>query len=411
MGSTLRRSRKAVSTIYAEAIMVVIVIILSTLVFVWGIPALQSNTTQDNAGAGYSEKFQTMAGQFATFVQSIPEGVRTSPSPRTPYQTCTASSPITSSTASNIFVPPDQVCVITVSVGNIFVSAGANLTVVGGIVNRDIDANYSSSVTIRNSNIAGFIGLFNVGTVNISVSTINSSGIGRCADNCGAAMYAGGRGSFIMTGNTVTGQIENEVGHQTYFIGNRIAGRLEVESADYGQIINNTGITLLDLDQNGVLVVAGNTINGNALYGTNGWCGTGNNKISGTSTGTCVGNVEVDVMNTGSIPSKLVAIYLSNAPLAGGLSWQLASGKPGQCGSVQLLVCTLLPIVIPVGDMARVTMGWTPPAASFPLPWTYIYFIFVSSHSNYVDGYLYFSGGLLISSHSRLENRICPPCN
>jgi len=215
MRSSLRRSQKGVSTIYAEAIMVVIVIILSTLVFVWGIPALQSETTQDNAGAAYSEKFQTVTGQFATFVQSIPETVRTSPSPSTPYQTCSLLSPVILPTTANIFVPPNAVCVITVSVGNVFVATGANLTVIGGTINNDLDANYSSSVTLTNAKVTGFVGLFNVASVTISGSAINTSGVGRCTDVCGAAMYAGGRGSFIMTGNTVTGQIENEVGHQT----------------------------------------------------------------------------------------------------------------------------------------------------------------------------------------------------
>jgi hypothetical protein len=409
--TSLRRSQKGVSTIYAEAIMIAIVIVLSTIVFIWVVPVIQTNTSgQDNTGAAYYEKFGTLQGQYATFVQSTPETVRTSPSPQTPYVTCSASSPITSSTSSNIFVPPDAVCVITVSVGNVFVSPNANLTVVGGTVNRDIDANYSASVTLRSAHVAGFIGLFNVQTVNISSSFINTSGIGRCTDVCGAAMYAGGRGSFSMTNNIVTGQIENEVGHQTYFIGNQISGRLEVESADFGQLINNT-VTLLDLDQNGVLVISGNTVNGNVLYGTNGWCGTGNNKITGSTSGSCVGNVEVDILNTGSIPVKLVAVYMDNIPLAGDLSWSLASGGLVQCGNTQSLTCAQLPIVIPVGQMARVTMGWTPPPGTFALPWTYIYFTFVSSHSNFVDGYLYFNGGLALPSTSRPENRVCPPCN
>jgi len=66
--------------------------------------------------------------------------------------------------------------------------------------------------------------------------------------------------------------------------------------------------------------------------------------------------------------------------------------------------------VIPVGDMAEITMSWTAPSGAFPLPWNYIYFIFVSSHQNYVDGYLYFQQGLGMPLQSRLEQRICPPC-
>ena len=390
------------STIIAEVLMIVIVIIMSTIIFVWVVPTFTSNTGQDNTGAAYYEKFETIQGQFATFVQSTPETVRNSPPPSTPYQTCTLSSPVILATSANIFVPSNSVCVITASVGNVFVSSGANLTVVGSTINGDLNANYSSSVTLRNANVSGFTGLYNVSVVSISGGSFNTSGNG-------AAMYGGGRGSFTMTGATVTGQVENEVGHQTFLIGNRISGNLEVESADQGQIINNT-IASLDLDQNGVIVISGNTVNSYVVYGTNGWCATGNNRVSGSISGNCVGNTEVDVMNTGSIPVKLIAVYLSNTALAGGLSWRLASGHLAQCGTSQSLTCTQLPIMIPVGDMAQITMGWTPPPGAFALPWNYIYFIFVSSHSNFVDGYLYFSIGLGLSMQSRLENRICPPC-
>jgi len=402
------------STIYAEVLMVLIVIALSAIVFIWAVPAFTSNTGQDNAGAAYSEKFKTIQGQFATYVQSIPETVtscRNSPigcSPSNPFVTCNGS--ITSPYSGNVIVPVNGVCVITASVGNVFVSTGANLTVVSTTINGDLIANYSASVTLRNASVYGFTGLYNVQVTNISGSALNTSGnLGICTDACGAAMYGGGRGSFTMTGTIVTGQVENEVGHATYLISDHISGRLEIESADQGQIINDT-VASLDLDQNGVIVISGNNVNSNVLYGTNGWCATGNNKISGSITGNCVGNTEVDVMNTGSIPVKLISIYLSNIPLATGLSWQLASGHQVQCGTTQSLTCTQLPIIIPVGDMARITMAWTPPPGAFPLPWNYIYFIFVSSHSNFVDGYLYFSIGLGLPMQSRLENRICPPC-
>ena len=47
----------------------------------------------------------------------------------------------------------------------------------------------------------------------------------------------------------------------TIFNGNHISSRLEVESADLGQIINNT-VGGLDLDWNGTIVVAGNVVTG-----------------------------------------------------------------------------------------------------------------------------------------------------
>ena len=396
--------------------MVLIVILMSAIVYIWVVPAFTSQASQDNAGAAYSEKFETVRAQFATYVQSIAETVTTcsasvsglgctAPSP---FVTCNGS--ITSPTASNVQVPVNGVCVITASVGAVYVATGGNLTVTGATINGGLVANYSLSVTLTNAKVYGFTGLYNVQTVNISGSALNTSGnLSICPDGCGTAIYAGGRGYFSMTNSNVTGQVENEVGHDTVFNGNRISMRLEVESADFGQIINNV-VGSLDFDQNGTIVVAGNTVNGNALYGTNGWCGTGNNRVSGTTTGTCIGNVEVDVANTGSIPVKFVQVYMTNFPLAGGLSWQLASGNPTQCGSGQSVTCTLLPIIIPVGDMAEITMGWTAPSGAFPLPWNYIYFIFVSSHQNYVDGYLYFSKGLGMPLQSRLEQRICPPC-
>jgi hypothetical protein len=403
MPSSLRRSRKGMSTIIAEALMVVIVIVMSTILIVWVVPVFSTNTTHDNAGAAYSEKFETVQGQFATYVQSTPEPVRNSPSPPTPYTTCTSPSPITSPTSANIFVPANGVCIITAaSVGSVFVSQYASLTVTGATINGDLNGNYSSSISLTNTRVTGFSGFYNVQAVSISGGSFNTSG-------GGAAMYGGGRGSFTMTGATVNGLVENEVGHQTFFVGDRISGELEVESADQGQIINST-VSVLNLDQNGIIVISGNNVNGNVLYGQNGWCATGNNLVSGSISGTCVGNTEVDVMNTGSIPVNLIAIYLSNRPIASGLSWQLASGNQVQCGTIQSQACTQLPIIIPVGDMARITMGWTPPPGDIPLPWNYVYFVFVSSHSNFVDGYLYFSIGLGLSMQSRLENRVCPPC-
>jgi FlaG/FlaF family flagellin (archaellin) len=417
MLSTLRRSRRGVATIIAEVMMVLIVILMSTIIYVWVVPAFTSQASQDNAGAAYSEKFMTVRAQFATYVVSIPEWVAPCGSqdwsvgcaPGGSYFTCNGS--ITSPILQDVIVPADGACLITSTVnGNVYVYTGANLTVIGGTINGGLEVDQALVVTLKNSNVYGFTGLYNVQTVNISGSRLNTSGnLGICTDACGAAMYAGGRGFFSMTNSNVTGQVENEVGHETIVNNNRVTGRLEIESADLGQIINNV-VGSLDLDQNGTIVIAGNVVSGTAKYGTNGWCGTGNNRISGSTTGSCIGNVSVDVANTGSIPVKFVQVYMTNIPLAGGLSWQLASGKPTQCGSGQSATCTLLPIIIPVGEMAQITMGWTAPSGSFPLPWNYIYFIFVSSHQNYVDGYLYFQKGLGMPLQSRLEQRTCPPC-
>src|SRR6266699_803322 len=423
MLSNLRRSRRGVATIIAEVMMVLIVILMSAIVYVWVVPAFTSQASKDNAGAAYAEKFETVRAQFATYAVSSPETVAGCGSQDTnvgcspsSYFTCNGSYPPSPYTG-NVLVPVNGVCLITSTVnGNVYVYSGGNLTVTGGTINGGLEADSALSVTLTNSKVSGFTGLYNVETVNISGSAFNTSGSTSIStDNGpGAAMYAGGRGYFSMTNSNVTGQVENEVGHVTIVNNNRISGRLEIESADLGQIINNV-VGSLDFDANGTIVIAGNTVTGatgcpappiagkSVCYGSNAWCGTGNNQIpSGQTNGSCIGNVEVDVRNTGSTPVTFVAVYMTNIPLVGVPSWQLASGNPTQCGSGQSATCTLLPIVIPVGDMVEITMGWTAPSGAFPLPWNYIYFIFVSSHQNYVDGYLYFQQGLGMPLQSRL---------
>jgi hypothetical protein len=430
MLSELCRSRRGVATIIAEVMMVLIVILMSAIVYVWVVPAFTSQTSRDNAGAAYAEKFETVWAQFANNVVSSPEPVAACGSfdnapcaPGGSYTTCNGS--ITSPTLGDVLVPVNSACVITSTVnGNVYVSNGANLTVIGGTINGELAVDTALVVTLTNAHVSGFTGLYNVQTVNISGSALNTSGSTNVPTDypCCAALYAGGRGYFSMTNTNVTGQVENEVGHNTIVNNNHISGRLEIESADLGQIINNV-VGSLDLDANGTIVIAGNVVNGTAecgqppvpgasvCYGSNAWCGTGNNQIpSGQTFGNCIGNVEVDVRNTGATPVKFVQVYMTNIPLAGSPSWQLASGNPAQCGNVLLATCNQLPIIIPVGDMAEITMGWTAPSGAFPLPWNYIYFIFVSSHQNYVDGYLYFQKGLGMQLQSRLEQRICPPC-
>src|SRR6266487_2354817 len=329
MLSNLRRSRRGVATIIAEVMMVLIVILMSAIVYVWVVPAFTSQASKDNAGAAYAEKFETVRAQFANNAVSSPETVAACGSQDTSvgcspgsYLTCNGS--ITSPYTGNVLVPVNGVCLITSTVnGNVYVYSGGNLTVISGTINGGLEADSALSVTLTNSKVSGFTGLYNVETVNISGSAFNTSGSTSIStDNGpGAAMYAGGRGYFSMTNSNVTGQVENEVGHETIFNGNHISSRLEVESADLGQIINNT-VGGLDLDWNGTIVVAGNIVTGAGAtcpstgkivcYGTNAWCGIGNNQISGSTSGTCVGNVEVDVRNTGSTPVNFVAVYMTN---------------------------------------------------------------------------------------------------
>ncbi len=443
MRPQLLRSRKGLSTIVAEVLMLLIVIILSSMVFIWAVPTFQFNTGQDNSGAAYAEKFSTLWGNFATFAPSTAEAVdkctgipASGLCPPSSPVTCTGS--ITVATTSNIIVPVNGVCVITANVGSVFASTGSNLTVVGATINGGLVGNYSASVTLKNVSVSGFTALLNDKADNIIGSSFDTSGnTSWCSDGCDMAIYDGGRGTFSLVNSTINGQIESEVSHQAVVTGNTVTGRLEIESADFGQIMNNKA-GMLDLDQNGIVVISGNTIYGNDSYypgsnvcasGTatavcygcgngyacggvygglvygNRWCAQGNNVvISGSHNDpACIGNLEIDITNTGSTTVNLIAAYMSGIPLAGPVTWKLFSGGASHSS---------LPITIPVGQSANVTMQWTPPPSSFALPWMDIYFIFVSSHNNFVDGHLYFgyNPALTIPSQSRPENRICPPC-
>ena len=446
---SFRRSRKGLDTIVAEVLMLLIVIIMSSIVFIWAIPTFQSSQVGGNSVATYSEKFSTLWGNFASFAPSIPESLRACSdaqyygmngcTPSGSYISCPPNSPITVATTSAILVPSNGVCLIEANVGGVYVqSAGSNVTIIGPATIHGIVADDPKSITLKNVNNLGFTLLINATNVNISGSTFAGNpswceGGGGSGGSCDMSIYEGGRGTFIMTNSTVNGQVESEVGHQTLIMGNTINGRLEVESADFGQISNNK-IGMLDLDQNGIIVVSGNTIYGNdpyysgsdpicaggtataACYGCgngyvcgngygNRWCAAGNNVfVSGAhNEATCIGTVEIDLINTGNVPVNLVAAFMSNVLVSGPVAWKILSGGP---------VHTSLPIVIPVGQGANVTMQWTPPQNLGTLPWTDIYFIFVSSHGNYVDGHVYFgyNPALTVTTQSRPENRVCPPC-
>lgn len=439
MRPSLRQNKKGLDTIIAEVLMLLIVIILSSIVFIWVVPAFQSSQVSGNSGAAYSEKFQTLWGQFATFANSIPESVNQYTTDQWSMDSTCPGGLISSPISGNVYVMPNAACTITASVGNVYVANGASLTVVGpnGQINGGLIGNYSASITLKNTKVTAWTGLSNVQAIVISGSSLDTSQTWINTDAPNSAIYEGGRGLFSMTNTTVYGMIESEVGHQTIFTNDTVTQRLEVESADFGQITNNK-IGMLDLDQNGIMVISGNTIygnvssypgssvcaggtatavcygcssshpcgscSGNYCYG-NRWCAAGNNQVvSGAhNEAFCIGTVEIDIQNTGSIPVNLVAAYMSNVALSGPVSWRLLSG-----GST----FNSLPVTIPVGQSANVTMQWTPPVGLGTLPWTDIYFVFVSSHGNYVDGHVYFgyNPALTVTSQSRPQNRVCPPC-
>src|SRR5205807_10307277 len=146
MLSDLRRSRRGVATIIAEVMMVLIVILLSAIVYVWVVPAFTSQASKDNAGAAYSEKFETVRAQFANNAVSSPEtvvvcgsqdaSVGRSPGP---YFTCNGSS-IPSPYTGNVLVRGNGVCLITGTViGHVYVDSGLNLTVIAGTIHGGLE--------------------------------------------------------------------------------------------------------------------------------------------------------------------------------------------------------------------------------------------------------------------------------
>ncbi len=153
--------------------MVLIVILMSTIIYIWVVPAFTSQTNQDNAGAAYAEKFETVWAQFANNAVSSPETVaacgsqdtNVGCSPGSSYTTCNGS--ITSSTPGDVFVPVNGVCLITTTTvnGNVYVSNGANLTVIGGIINGGLEVDAASVVTLTNTSVAGFTGSWRVTTL------------------------------------------------------------------------------------------------------------------------------------------------------------------------------------------------------------------------------------------------------
>ncbi len=384
--------------------MVVIIIVMSTIIFVWVVPVFTGNTIHDNGQAAYLESFKTTQGSFIYSNQLGTEDTRTSPGPPTSnIQSCPPN--ITGPVSKNIIVPAKASCTITAPVtGNVFVQTGATLIVNNTSITGGLVGNYSALVELINTSVGctstsypTCVGLYHIDVVTITGGTINGD------------FYAGDRGSATMIGTTVTGMAEFEVNTASTIIGNKVGGQLEAEADGTATVVGNTAGGFDD-DGNGAAVVSGNTFNGNVSYGQDGWCAAGNNKVTGTTTGTCNGQVALNLVNTGSIPVTLRSIYVDRKPSTA-VSWTLGPGATLQCGnSLQTTPCTQLPIVIPVGQGAQLTLTWTPPPSGVETVGLDIYVILVSSHSNFVDAHLYMGADLTITSQSHPLPRICPPC-
>ncbi len=360
---------------------------------------MSQNLGGDNSQARYLESFKTTQGDYVFTTQVQDEVVRTSSGPWSPNTQCTSSSPVTLPHVGNILVPANGVCTISAQVtGNVYISQGASLTINRTSVTGTVNGNFSLQVSILNSNIGGDVGMYTVRSVNIVGGTISGN------------LYVGDRAVASMTGALVQGTAEFEVNQASTITGNTVVGELEAEDDTFAQVTGNIAGSL-DIDGDGAVAVSGNTINGGVSWGRDGWCAAGNNKITGSQTGTCAGQITISILNTGAIPVTLQSVYIGGVPTTGSISWTLGPGVALQCGStVQSTPCAVLPIVIPVGRTAQVTLGWVPPGSGFTMQGLDIYALMVSSHGDLVDAHLYMPSGLTISSQSRPVQGVCPPC-
>jgi hypothetical protein len=377
--------------------MVLIIIILSTMIYIWVGPVFTgASNNGDNSQAAYLESFTLTQGSYIYSSQVGTEATRTAPSPWTPNTLCTG--PINTPFTGNLLVPAGATCTVTAKVtGNIYAQSLATLIVNSTTVTGQIVGNYSLLINLNNANIQSDVSLYHINQVIITGGTITGN------------LYVGDRGVASMIGTTVTGDAEFEVNTSTYVVNNHVGGELEAE-ADGTAVLQGNTMTYTDFDGNGAAIFSGNTVNGNVDYGQDGWCASGGNIITGAVTSSCTGQVSVTIENTGPTPVTLRAVYINHAP-SSFVSWNLGAGVSLTCGSIVLSTpCSQLPIVIPAHLTAQVTLTFTPPTSGVQVIGLDVYVVFVSTHSNYVDGNIYLGSDLSTPNNSRQLARVCPPC-
>src|SRR5213594_1064289 len=131
----------------AEVFMVVIVLIMSTIIFVWVTPVFNGNMTNNNNQYAYLESFKTVQGSYVFNSNVGSEPTRDPPNgPWTPNTQCTTS--INTPFTGNILVPAGATCVITAKItGNVYVNPGASLTVNNTSITGTLIGNYPEHVT------------------------------------------------------------------------------------------------------------------------------------------------------------------------------------------------------------------------------------------------------------------------
>jgi hypothetical protein len=369
-----RKDKRGVSTIIAELMMVVIVLLMSVIVFAFysgvftallsGSNIHPENFTIVGSGAPGSGGFNASAVQ---------------PTPGGPPHFSTSGTPCTGTITPvnvNYYVPPGASCTINGGTfQSINVNFGASLTLNGGNL-QAVNDNYSASITItNNAHVAGGMSLY--GTQSFSMTNSNAAS-----------------GAVTMDG----------VMYATYS-GNNLGATMTVKNSGSVQFDSNTmsGATVFTNDQ--VVRFTNNIVNGTLFFTSVPNCYQANNTVSGANNlGACVGGSPsgaLDLLNTGAYTISFNTLYLDNQPWSG-VSWQLATGTTEQCGNSAIPVgpCTLFPIVVPSNTMVHVTFSWVNPTPSSPVK--ILMFTFVL---NYLEARVDPTAGLVCSTRSLDEPR------
>ena len=370
-----KRSRKGISPILAETMMVLIVIVMSVIVFIFatgtvggllsGRKLAPENFSLIAAGAPFSGGFDPNS----IHPNGSPPGVSTSGT------VCTSSSPITAP-VSGVYVPPGQSCTITASVSSgVVVNYGATLIVQGTsvIISGGIKDNSSSSITIQGgATVTGGINLYGTGNFYLTGSQVSS-------------------GSVVLNGVKYA-SISSTTGPG-------LSGGLQASYSGSVQVDSNTitGGTFFTNDSS--VIVTNNTGSGGMHFSNDPSCYSANNTITGGQSGTCTGGSPsggYDILNTGAYTVSFRTLYLDSQPWSG-ISWQLSTGSTEQCGNAVIPVgpCTQFPIVIPPNTMVHVSFSWVNPTPTSPVKiimWTTV--------GDYLESRVDPTAGLVCSTRS-----------
>ena len=370
-----RRSRKGISPILAETLMVLIVIVMSVIVFIF------ASSTFSGLLAGprlYPENFSLIAAGVPSSGGFDPNSIHPNGSPpsvSTSGTVCTSSSPITS-LVSGVYVPPGQSCTITASVSSgVVVNYGATLIVQGAsvVISGGIKDNSSSSITIQGgATVSGGINLYGTGNFYLTGSQVSSGSV-----VLNGVKYASISSS---TGPGLSGGLQASYG-----------GSVQVDSNTI------TGGTFFTNDSS--VILTNNSGSGGMHFSNDPSCYSANNTISGGQTGTCTGGSPsggLDILNTGTYTVSFGRLYLDTQSW-NGIYWQLASGSTEQCGNVSIPIgpCTVFPIVIPPNTMVHLSFSWVNPTPTSPVS-----IVMFTMANNYLEARVDPTAGLVCSSRS-----------